>query len=71
MTLTARSTPMETALLTKIGRLPVNIHKAKRLRRFNFSRSHVLCWYHSVARGGRRYTMQCNALEEAASRQVV
>jgi len=45
MTPSTRSTPMETALLMKLGRLPVNIHKTKRLRRFDFSRSNVLCWY--------------------------
>lgn len=61
-----RSAPMEIALLTKLGRLPVTPRRNIRLRRFDFSRYPVLCWYHGVARGGRRYTMKCDVLEDGA-----
>lgn len=55
-----RSTPMESALLTKLGRLPINTRKTKRIRQFNFSRSSVLCWYRDMSRKGRRYSMRCD-----------
>ncbi|MDD5364582.1 MAG: hypothetical protein PHR30_04520 [Gallionellaceae bacterium] len=55
-----RSTPMETALLNKLDRLPVTPRRKLRLRWFDFSNYPVLCWYHGVTRQGRHYTMQCD-----------
>lgn len=63
---THRSTPMETALLTKLERLPVNTHKTQRLRQFDFSRSSVLSWYHGVMRHGRRYSMRCDVARDGS-----
>lgn len=57
-----RSTPMESALLTKLGRLPIDTRKTKRIRQFNFSRSSVLCWYRGINRKGRRYSMRCDVV---------
>lgn len=64
MSATPRSTPMETALLNKLDRLPVNPRKKMRIRQFDFSRYPVLCWYHGISRKGRRYTMQCDVCED-------
>lgn len=58
-----RSTPKEIALLNKLGRLPVSTRHTLRLRRFDLSNSHVLCWLHGVTRGSRRYLMQCDVCE--------
>lgn len=58
-----RSTPKETAILNKLDRLPVTLRRSLRLHQFDLSNSRVLCWYHSVKRGHRRYLMQCDVLE--------
>ena len=58
-----RSTPKETALLAKLDHLPVSTRRTLRLRQFDLSNSHVLCWYRGVKRSGRRYTMQCDVRE--------
>lgn len=57
---TFRSTPKEIALLNKLDRLAVSTHRTVRLRQFDLSNSCVLSWNHSVTRGSRRYSMQCN-----------
>lgn len=61
-----RSTPKETALLANLDRLPVSTRRPLRLRQFDLSNSGVLCWYHSVTRGGRRCTMQGDVCEDGS-----
>lgn len=61
-----RSTPKETALLNKLDRLPVTPRRAIHLHQFNLSNYPVLCWYHGVTRRGRRYTMQCDVLDDGS-----
>ncbi len=62
----ARSTPMETALLNKLTHLPVTTRRKLYLRRFDFSDSPVLCWFHNVTRQGRRYTMSCDVADDGS-----
>ena len=61
-----RSSPKEVALLKKIACLPVNTHQARQVRQFDFSRYPVLCWIHGVKRGGRRYRIECNVVEDGS-----
>lgn len=62
----SRSTPKETALLTKLNRLPVSTRRILQLRQFDLSNFHVLCWHHGVTRRGRRYSMQCDVIEDGS-----
>lgn len=56
------NTHKETALLTKIGRLPVLPRKTLQVRQFREPDARVLLWLHGVTRHGRRYSMQCETL---------
>jgi hypothetical protein len=58
--MTPRSAPKEVALLNKLEHLPVLPRRQIHLRRFDFSRHPVLCWYHGVIRRGRSYSLQCD-----------
>lgn len=63
---TTRSTPKEAALLNMLDHLPVTSRRKIHLRRFNFSGYPVLFWLHGISRRGRRYSMQCDVLNDGS-----
>jgi hypothetical protein len=54
-----QDTSKSLALLTKVQSLPVLPRRTLIVRQFRDPATKVLCWYRSIVRHGRRYTMHC------------
>ena len=60
------STPAEHALLKRLARLPTHTRHSRRVRHPGISSTGVLCWFQSIQRHGRSYSLKCNVLGDGA-----